>query len=225
MFEQWQLMEKFYYDELGLLVAVFIIFGILSVSTVSHLSHLLPKIVNGLFLLFMLTSGVFIYQNYQVHSELMAKAKYVNPANRDFQRNFYRNQIYTNYEKELYRNDYMGDYFEAIGLYDAHSNSQEVEFLGRDSFNYFYFKVDDTVYLTIAKWVTFSDQATHASRVGMTYQLSDSRLTELGFVSKSRTFFQSFIVPNTLEDLEYPGVVNETVHPHRDIVAKWVAPR
>lgn len=124
MYEQWHLMEKFYYEDLGVIVAIFIVFSILSVSTISHLSYLFPKVVNGLFLVFILASGLFIYQNYQVHNDLMAKAKSVNPANRDFKRNFYLDQDYSSYEKQLYRNDYMGNYFNAIDLYDSRKKTE-----------------------------------------------------------------------------------------------------
>lgn len=224
MFEQWYLMEKFYYDDLGTIVAIFIILSILSISTLSHLSHLFPKVVNGIFLIFLLISGTFIYQNYREHGDLMARAKHVNPAVRDFKRSFYRDQIYTNYEKNLYRNDYMGNYFKAIGLYGELEQVEEVTFLGRDTFDYLYFKIDDKVYLTIEKWVQFSDQTNDTSRAGVHYELLDPQLVELGFVPKSRVFFQHFIVPTSLATLEYQAAPNVKVLQHRDIVSKWVSP-
>ena len=224
MFEQWYLMEKFYYDDLGTIVAIFIILSILSISTLSHLRHLFPKIVNGLFLVFLLLAGSFIFQNYQMHGDLMTRAKHVNPAIRDFKKNFYRDQIYTNYEKELYRNDYMGNYFKAIGLYRERELVEEVTFLGRDSFNYLYFKINDKVYWTSEKWVEFSDQTSETSRAGVQYELLDLQLVELGFVAKSRVFFQHFIVPTSLETLDYQTTPNVKALQHRGIVSKWVSP-
>lgn len=224
LFEQWQLMEKFYYDDLGIIVAIFIVFAIVSISTISHLSYLFPKVVNSLFLIFLIASSVFIYHNYKLHGELMSKAKYVNPANREFKRNFYRDQHYSNYEKVLYRNDFMGDYFEAVGLYDDYQTIQEIDYLGRDAFNYHYFDIDGSIYLTIDKWIQYSDQHTQASRVGVHYRLTDTRLSELGFVSESRIFFQHFLIPTALIDLSYQAEPNIKVHQHRDIVVKWVAP-
>lgn len=70
----------------------------------------------------------------------------------------------------------------------------------------------------------FSDEDTQASRLGVHYQLSDAKLTELGFVSESRVFFQHFIVPSSLKEIDYQAVANVKVPQHRGIVAKWVAP-
>ena len=63
MYEQWLAMEQFYYEDVGVILIFFIIGAILSISTISHLSHWFSKVVNGIFLVFVIISGIFIFNN------------------------------------------------------------------------------------------------------------------------------------------------------------------
>ena len=224
MYEQWLAMEQFYYEDVGVILIFFIIGAILSISTISHLSHWFSKVVNGIFLVFVIISGIFIFNNINQHGELMAKAKYVSPANRDFKRNVYRDEQYSATSNNLFRNAYMSQHFEGVGLYQSKEFVEEVEYLGRDSKGYLYFQIDGNIYLVLESVVTFEDEQTTAIRVGKGYKLIDEKLTELGFVSQSRIFFQEFRVPNSMIDKEFEREQNSIIMQHKEIVAKWVTP-
>lgn len=201
MYEQWLEMEQFYYNDMWIAVIIIAVFGVLLTSTISHYRTRSGQLIIGLSVIGIIGTGIWTFQNYQIHKNLIDSTQFINPLTRSYTMQAFSGPRRNSYDDtQLYRLAYLPQSFENIGLYDDHTIEEEIEYVGKNG-RYYYFNIDDEMYYTSDRNVIFTNEIESTIRQGVQYTISDPQMVDLGFNPESEIFYLRYVVPNELEEL------------------------
>lgn len=226
MYQDWLLMEEFYYLHFAIVIVIGLVFGIFLLAAIFHIKEsLFAKRYVIVSVCIFLGLALYIWYGFNQYGHLIDRTSHVTAALRDYKPTFFYYQFpYSTVEKNVYRSGYLPDSFKKSGLYDEEKLIQEVEFLGKSDQNIYYFEINGAVYSAGKKWVKTSDSLKVSQRQGIKFNLKDSRFTQLGFVESSKPMLQRYLIPQAIGDKHVTSEDEERVSQiQTSIYAGWIS--
>ncbi|MDO5717847.1 MAG: hypothetical protein Q4P34_02590 [Tissierellia bacterium] len=222
MFESWVAMEKFYFKELWIIIAIvsFILFTI--IPMIFYLNKRKPQLIVGSCAVIVAVLGIYIYFEYSKYSDLIQRTVYTSPAMRSYGKDIFVDIVYLPGEKRAYMESYLKNSFEKIGLYDAYEEKENIEFFGKND-HYYFLKVRDEFLLTRADNVQFK-KVDNPYRIGTYFKLKDPKFEDIGFYEKSKVYFDKYIVPEEMKDLKVDKKYEDISSYKTRTVGTWIIP-
>lgn len=224
MFEQWLAMEQFYFNDMWIFVTISCVLGIIFFASIAYIKKRIVQVIALVTIIFWFITGVFVYRGYEEHHEMIDLNSYINAANRKYEKKIFFDFPYSYSELSLYKQGYMKKYFETLPFYDAEQLTEEVEYKGSDG-TYYYIEAKGNIYYTSQRLLSFSDQVNEPHRVGVQYHLNDQQFETIGFIDPSSIFLESYLVPESLSDLEVSEEDKDKAVYHSDQqIGRWLSP-
>lgn len=223
MYELWLQMEEFYFSRLWLIIIVCAILGIIMFPSLSYLKQSWAKIVVVISLVTWLISGYYAINQYSKYSDMIDRVVLANPATRKYEKKLFNDFYYSQSDYSFYRQSYLPQSFEAVGLYDKNEIKQPVIYKGTDG-SYYYIEFNGEIYYTSSKYIqTTSDSK--SQRLGINYQLSDTQFTEIGFIEQSNNFFTHYEIPEKIIENKVSNFDKErAIYQAKKLIGGWLIP-
>lgn len=223
MFNDWIKMEAFYYSQLPYLVIAIGAFCFILLAMISHLKNKSVRKLAILLSVGILLLGGYTLTNFQKYRALIAQSTSLTATVRLKEPHYGYTRNIRNSERSKYLNIYQPELFEPLAFYDATFIEEAINFLGKNEHRY-YFEMNGHEFYVDKKWVKISNELTQAKRVGVQYQLNETKFEEIGFVPESIIYQKSFEIPHSMEDLVLSDELALKIKIGEDKIENWLMP-
>ncbi|NEW62222.1 hypothetical protein GMA11_02320 [Granulicatella sp. zg-ZJ] len=224
MFEHFVKMETFMYETMPFLICIMSAVLLIWIPCLIYIREKRwAKYLNLVTLLFLIGTSVYIYTDFKTYEEISKKEKYVNAAVREYKLLLFSGEAYSYPELKQASQEYMKDTFENIGLYDANTVEEVVEYLGKDDL-FYYFDIAGQQLSVTHHYGAIDDNIQEAKREGIQYTLTDKNFENIGFINQSSIFFIKYHIPKSMEDKIVEKEVETTAKYQKKVVKKWIIP-